>query len=246
MNKFKKPRKKNTKTTRRQFLTTAGALAAGTMVAGNALAQELKRRILVKPKTVKKIEPSLTLEARVKRYNAKLNYTVTTPSGQQLSIKQIQNNKPLVENDIKRVANEIVNQINDGKFAAADLYAGLDMMQISMDPSYEDRGCRCYGDSMNNAGAYCGNDCAAAMGENCGYNCQGIEGENCGYECWNRKEGMASSENAFIASFIDDVQGNLNILNPGTSAILQSYSHDIMAQVMSGLLGGKVQTKPQW
>jgi len=236
MNRTKKSRKKKKKTTRREFLTTAGALAAGTMVAGNALAQELKRRVLLAPKVVKKAEPSFTLEARVKRYNDKLNYKVTTPSGQQLSIKQIQSNKPLVENDIKRIANEIANQINDGKFALTDLYAGLDMMQISIDPSNEARGSFCYGDSKDNIGSYCGNDCAAAAGDSCGCSCQGIEGENCGYECWDRAEGMLSSENAFIASFIDDVQRDLNILNPAVNTIIQSYSHDIMAQVMSRML----------
>ena len=118
MNKLKKSRKKKRKTTRREFLTTAGALAAGTMVASNAFAQELKRRILVKPKVVPRapqgvaVSKTLTFKqvATMAREQDKahLAYKVTTPSRRRLSIKQIQNNKPLVVNDIKRIANEIV------------------------------------------------------------------------------------------------------------------------------------------
>jgi len=275
MNTSKKPRKKKKKTTRREFLTTAGALAAGTVVAGNALAQELKRKILapkVAPKAQKKVAVSKLLTRKVtvkidkEKHKAYLARAVTTPSGMKLTREQIRRDKELLKPDIKLIAQKIVDLIDKGFFDFRDVPLGFDDMLggIPFDSLFTDalaniktevlgeegedfEGGGCCGPGSN--GLSCGDGCEGGEGWGCGDGCSGPQrglecGDNCpqapGYACGNgcenKPDDVASSDNPFINAFINDVPDNFNYLNPAVNMILQSYSHDILAQVMSRML----------
>ena len=239
MNKLEKSRKK--KTTRREFLTTAGVLAAGTLVAGNALAGELKGRILA-PKVVKKADPKLTLKAALEkaraRADANLDYKVTTPTGNTLTIREIKNNQAAVMADIKNIVNEILKNIDLGNFTVPDLIGGMDSIRIdpgsiSGDFNLDFGGNGCYGfGPETDEGGGCGEGCPEAKGGDCGDKCDGALGDNCGGGC-PASFGI-TSENAFIATFIDDVPRNLNYLDPAINTIFHSYSHEILGQVLLG------------
>jgi len=267
MNKFKKPRKKKKKTTRREFLTTAGALAAGTVVAGNALAQEVKRRILVPkvtPKAPKKVAltKTLTLQDAVKiateKNKAYLASVVTTPSGQQLTREQIRRDRELVTPDIKLIAEKIVDFIDKGSFEFVNVPAGFDHMDdmfkrgaISIpgiatdalanikveeeggegEEDGEEQGDHCFGPEA--AGWCCGEGCNGYAGFTCGDGCSGGGGADCGLGCPKPDVRLT---NPFINAFFKDVPDNFNFMNPAMYEIFQSYSHDIMAQVMSRML----------
>ena len=252
INKLEKSRQKK-KTTRREFLTTAGVLAAGTMVAGNVLAGELKKT-LVAPKVAKKADPKLTLKealrkARVK-FDAKMARKVTMPSGKKLTIKEFQS-KALVEADIQLIANKILAEIEKGMFTPDNLKAGLDIMHgmdFSID-SFSDFklvgfvGNGCLGDP-DGVGWTCGGGCDGTEGRFCGDDCGGNEGKGCGNKCPDKPSGMASSDNPFINVFIEDVRGNFNILSLGTNELLQLYSHDILGQVLGRIQMGRIQSRP--
>jgi hypothetical protein len=223
---------------RREFLTTVGVVAAGTLVGGNVLARDMSKIVGGKAthSQVGGISSKLTEQA---------SQLHTTPTG--LSLTQAQfKDENVVKQDIASMVDEIKAGIDAGRYNLDNVVDGMhDMgMVIVVDVSQmlsemEDMKDRFSPSGEGYLGGLigCGSNCYGGgtdgdnSGHACGCGCDGSKGDACGNNCPNAPDDEKVVTNPFIEHFMNNVGDQFNWYNPSTQMLFQNFGVDIVHDI---------------
>ncbi|MBU0506113.1 MAG: hypothetical protein ABII18_02740 [bacterium] len=220
---------KNKKTSRRDFLTKASIIAAGSLVAGPVVAAQKGRPA--------QIVPQRNLQSRIG------STSFTLPSGQTLTLDQM-HDKNLVREDLRILVENIKKELEANRFDLEAMVMGMDDLTGAMDDimialgdiTHGAVGVECYGPGGDVRGISCGDECGKAEGIRCGDGCDD-GGHFCGNGCSSETGDAcvpieASSGNAFIDYFVTNaMNGSETIGTVSQLVLMNNFTAQIVFQV---------------
>ncbi|MBU0505216.1 MAG: hypothetical protein ABII18_02720 [bacterium] len=230
---------------RREFLTTVGVVAAGTLVGGKVMARDMSKVIGGKATNPGITHPQVGgLSSKLKEQAAK---KFTSPTG--LSLTQAQyKDENVVKQDIAIMVQEIKAGIDEGRYNLDNVVDGMhdmgSVMIIDVDqilsemegmkgrfsPGSDGEGI--WGGLIGcGSNCYGGGDDGDNSGHACGCGCDGSKGDACGNDCPNAPDDEKIVTNPFIDHFMNNVATQYNWFNPSTQMLFNNFGVDIVHDI---------------